>query len=137
MATNTTEVHRIFVEESMGEKTVEEVPGIGKAIGKRLREDDVTTAKKLYDMYQKSSEKEFKKLISKYRGNREHQEDAFRGMKEWEETMANEKKLQEFNVEENGGGSEHEDEEGTYRVKKEWEDDDDEKITEQKPHSTD
>ena len=86
MATNTTKVHRDFVNDpKIKEKDVIKVPGIGKVIAGRLKNDGrIATAGQLYDIYQQRTKDGFKKIIRAHGGNSEHQEDAYRGMKEWE-----------------------------------------------------
>lgn len=98
MATNSTKVHGKFVRNENGPmegKAVEKVPGIGKAIGPKLREHGITMAKQLYDKYKSTTEEKFKEFIKAHGGTSENQEDAWRGMKEWEEKDRASKKLNE------------------------------------------
>lgn len=64
-------------------KPVEEVPGIGKAIGRRLREAGIEEATDLLEIYREKTEKQFKKLIENCGGNAQHQN---QGLQEWELT---------------------------------------------------
>ena len=60
------------------------VPGIGKAIGERLKRKGISTAIALYGCY-RTDKKGFKELIEDNGGKTIHQNDAFRAMKDYDE----------------------------------------------------
>ena len=78
-----TEVTSKFVNEPMGKKLVNKVPGIGDAIAKKLNERDIVTAKDLYKYYLDHSEDEFKELVEECGGNALNQKRAYNAMDEW------------------------------------------------------
>ena len=71
-----------FAEEKSEAKVIviEKVPGIGEAIGRRLRERSISTSSHLFQEYQALGEKEFKKLIKECGGNAECQREAYHAM---------------------------------------------------------
>lgn len=82
-----TDKHHAFLKDAMVaevETPVTKVPGIGPAIGKRLKRAGITTAMALYGCYL-SDKRDFKYVIEEYGGNTKHQEDAYRAMKQWDE----------------------------------------------------
>ena len=85
MAQGTTQKHEDFVDEPMGDKPVEKVPGVDKVLGKSLRDDSgIDTARKLYGMFL-SDENNFKKYIEQHGGNAKSQEHACQAMNEYSE----------------------------------------------------
>lgn len=77
--------HEDFICQPMVRRSVKVVPGVGEIIGRSLERVGITTAKKLYGHYLSSSPAEFKVLIERHGGNVQHQRDAYRAFKEWED----------------------------------------------------
>ena len=80
---NTSQKHREFVCQPMGDTLVREVPGIGDAIGTRLNRTGIKFAKDLYARYL-LDKRGFKELIEDHGGNIKHQNDAYKAMKDWD-----------------------------------------------------
>lgn len=74
--------HKDFVCEPMAKKTVYKVPGIGQAIGGKMCDDGIDTAEKLYEIY-RGDPKAFMEKVKSYGGNRDHQEAAYAGMRDY------------------------------------------------------
>ena len=74
--------HENFTKSAMGNKSIEEVPGIGQVYGADLRAKNVDTAKKLYAHFILKDERGFKKLVG---GNQGTQSAAYNAMKDWDE----------------------------------------------------
>ena len=81
--------HTMKIKEFLASKNIdhweiEDVPGIGEAIGSRLRRVGVNKAGHLYDEYQARGKKTFMAYIERYGGNIVHQKDAYHTMHEWD-----------------------------------------------------
>lgn len=72
---DTTKKHSKFVDEPMGDKGAEEVPGVGVETAKRLKRQGINTARELYAHFILKSEQEFKDLAG---------ERAYKAMEEWQ-----------------------------------------------------
>ncbi|KAL0994927.1 hypothetical protein UPYG_G00129470 [Umbra pygmaea] len=82
----TSQKHRNFVSEPMGNRSVRDVPGIGHAQGRRLEEQGISRADQLLGRYLMSGRDQvlFQKFLKNATGaNAKQQRDAFYGMKEW------------------------------------------------------
>ena len=62
---------------------IEHVPGIGSAIGSRLRRNGITNAGTLLDEYRSRTKAQFMKYIEKHGGNVAHQRDAYYSLRDW------------------------------------------------------
>ena len=81
----TTFKHACFVGSPMGQKLVTDVPGIGNAIGQRLRENfGIFIAKQLYGHFILNTQETFAQLIHQCGGNRAHQAYAYNAMSDWD-----------------------------------------------------
>ena len=72
-----------FVNQPMETKLVDEVPGIGDAISKELKNRDIETAEDLYQYYLEHSQDEFKELLEDCGANGLNQKRAYYGMNKW------------------------------------------------------
>ncbi|XP_010896520.2 barrier-to-autointegration factor B [Esox lucius] len=84
----TSQKHRNFVSEPMGNRSVRDVPGIGSAQGRRLEEKGVARADQMLGQYLVSGRDQdrFQNYLKGASGaNAKQQRDAYHGMKEWTE----------------------------------------------------
>ncbi|KAK6317627.1 hypothetical protein J4Q44_G00130270 [Coregonus suidteri] len=82
----TSQKHRNFVSEPMGNRSVRDVPGIGPVQGRRLEDKGVTRADQMLGQYLVSGrdQGQFQGYLKKTTGaNAKQQSDAYNGMREW------------------------------------------------------
>ncbi|NP_001290760.1 barrier-to-autointegration factor-like [Esox lucius] len=82
----TSQKHRNFVSEPMGNRSVRDVPGIGPVQGRRLEESGKPRADQMMGDYLSTGrdQVQFQKNLKETSGaNAKQQRDAHRGMKEW------------------------------------------------------
>lgn len=84
MASKSSRSKANFAKEHMGNKLVDEVPGIGDETGKSLKKEGITKAKQLYGHYLINPD-QFKDFIKSHGGDRGIQKKAFEAMKEWDD----------------------------------------------------
>ncbi|KAG9355318.1 hypothetical protein AGOR_G00035140 [Albula goreensis] len=80
------EKHKEFVSESIVDKSVRELPGIGEELGQRLEEKGFKTAEKVVGQYLILRKKEdlFKDWLKQAcRANEQQQNDCYDCIKEW------------------------------------------------------
>lgn len=72
-----------FAKSPMEGKDNRAVPGIGKAIGRRLTDAGISTASQLYDVFLQNSQSAFMQVIQGNGGNIQHQTMAYNAMQDW------------------------------------------------------
>ncbi|KAK6317628.1 hypothetical protein J4Q44_G00130280 [Coregonus suidteri] len=82
----TSQKHRNFVSEPMGNRSVRDVPGIGPVQGRRLEDKGVPRADQMLGQYLVSGrdQGQFQGYLKNTTGaNAKQQSDAYNGMREW------------------------------------------------------
>lgn len=74
--------HREFVREPMGNRPVEDVPGIGEVVGDNMRQNGIRTARKLYGFFL-SDPDGFKDRVMSYGANSGQQQAAYAAMRDY------------------------------------------------------
>lgn len=79
-----TDKHYTFIQEPMGDKLVDEVPGIGGVTAQRMARDGIITALNLYGHYLVDPRR-FRAKVREYGGNTGQQEAAYEAMTRYAE----------------------------------------------------